>query len=96
VFAVRRPCFQGSGPVAVLVIPALDVSHPYDPESICHLVLGWFAGNLSPQVALVVLAAFTGYQLSQAEAGESFPRIGSELMEFALGLLLAQFIKMGS
>lgn len=62
-----------------------------DAGSIGHLALGWFAGTLSSSDALAVFSIFTGYQLSQSASGESWPRIGGELLEFGLGMLVAKF-----
>lgn len=77
----------------------LDTS--YHPPSFCvftdagslgHLALGWFAGTLSGPDALALFAIFTGYQLSQSHTGESWPRIGGELLEFGLGMLVSRFM----
>lgn len=62
-----------------------------DTESICHVVLGWFAGRLPPAWAIALTTAFAGYQLSQAHTQESFARIGGELIEYSIGVMLAQF-----
>jgi hypothetical protein len=62
-----------------------------DVGSIGHLALGWFAGSLSGPDALAIFAVFTGYQLSQSSTGESWPRIGGELLEFGLGMAIARF-----
>jgi hypothetical protein len=64
-----------------------------DSGSIMHLLLGALAGSdwFTGKDSIMLLAAFAGYQLSQAHSGEPFSRIGGELMEFALGMLLARF-----
>jgi len=62
--------------------------------SLLHIMAGLAAGSelLTPKEAVIALAAFTGYQLSQAQSGEPFSRIGGELVEFALGMFLARFL----
>ena len=56
-----------------------------------HIAFGWLAGSglVTPQEAIVMLAAFAGYQMSQAQAGEPWTRTGGEFLEFALGMLIA-------
>lgn len=77
--------------------PAPAIYHPpsfhvfTDVGSIGHLALGWFAGTLDGADALAVFSIFTGYQLSQSVSGESWSRIGGELLEFGLGMLVARF-----
>jgi hypothetical protein len=65
-----------------------------DTGSLMHLLAGVLAGStlVSPKDAVLGLAAFAGYQLSQAQDGEPFSRIGGELVEFALGMYLARFL----
>lgn len=66
-----------------------------DPGSIAHLAIGFLAGTrfLTAKDAVLLLAAFAGYQISQAACGgEPWSRIGGELIEFALGMLLARFL----
>jgi hypothetical protein len=41
---------------------------------------------LTPKQAVLLLAAFTGYQLSQAQSGEPWSSTGGEFIEFALGM----------
>jgi len=62
-----------------------------DAGSLGHLALGWVAGRLSGPDALAIFALFSGYQVSQSASGESWPRIGGELLEFGLGMLIARF-----
>lgn len=64
-----------------------------DMGSLGHLVLGYFAGQLNGGDALAIFSVFTGYQLSQSASGESWPRIGGELLEFGLGMAVARFIE---
>ena len=64
-----------------------------DAGSLGHLLLGWFAGSLAPAQALGIFAVFSGYQISQTESGESWARVGGELLEFGLGMLAAQIMK---
>ena len=64
-----------------------------DGGSACHVAWGAFAGILDdPVETIAVLTLFTGYQLSQAQAGEPLSRVGGELVEFGLGLLAARFL----
>jgi hypothetical protein len=62
--------------------------------SLMHIAAGLVAGStlLTPQDAVISLAWFAGYQLSQAQSGEPFSRIGGELVEFALGMFLARLL----
>lgn len=57
--------------------------------SIAHLLFGFLTGSdvVSPKTAVVLLAAFIGYQVSQAQSGEPWSRTGGEFLEFALGML---------
>lgn len=65
-----------------------------DSGSLGHLLIGWLAGQVPASQALVVFTFFTAYQVSQAGAGdEPLYRVGGELMEFALGMLIAQLMK---
>lgn len=61
-----------------------------DAGSVWHLGLGMLAGSdlVTPSEKVMLFAAFTGYQVSQAESGETWCRIGGEFIEFALGMLL--------
>ena len=83
----------------LLLLSSPESTHPAavqvfsDPESLCHVVVGWFAGRLPPHWAIALTTAFAGYQLSQANTQESFARIGCELLEFAVGVTLAQFTR---
>lgn len=60
-----------------------------DTGSLLHFGLGWIAGSpaVSAKEAVMLLAAFIGYQLSQVETGEQWSRTGGEVLEFALGML---------
>ena len=62
-----------------------------DAGSLLHFLLGYLVGNLPGQQVVTIAVMYTGYQLSQHATGESFPRIGGELFEFALGMLTRQF-----
>ena len=64
-----------------------------DSGSLCHVLVGFVAGQLRPHDAIATSALFAGYQLSQRHSGESWPRIGGELIEFALGMLLSRFVR---
>ena len=64
-----------------------------DAGSIGHLLLGWIAGGLSPEYALSIFALFAGYQVSQHPSGEQWDRIGGELFEFGLGLIVRELSK---
>ena len=59
------------------------------PESVCHVVLGWSAGRLPPAAAMALSVAYTAYQIAQHPAGESWPRVAGQLLEFSAGLFLA-------
>jgi hypothetical protein len=61
-----------------------------DSGSIVHLLFGMLAGSymVAPKDSVLMLAAFTGYQVSQAQSGESWSRTGGEFLEFAIGMLL--------
>ena len=61
-----------------------------DANSLLHVGLGWVAGRLDPADALIIALAFAGYQIAQAEGGEPWGRTGGELVELALGMLLAR------
>lgn len=63
-----------------------------DIGSLGHVALGWFAGGLSGTDALAIFSIFTGYQLSQSVSGETWSRIGGELLEFGLGMVIARFM----
>lgn len=64
-----------------------------DQGSLCHVLVGWLAGSVTGAEALPVFALFLGYQVSQAGAGdEPLYRVGGEVMEFALGMLLAHML----
>ena len=65
-----------------------------DPGSLLHFGFGWVAGSpaVSPKVAIMMLAAFIGYQLSQAQTGEQWSRTGGEFLEFALGMLAGKLM----
>lgn len=65
-----------------------------DSGSGWHLLLGYFAGSefLTPKDATILALGFTGYQLSQAQWGVPWSRTGGELIEFALGMLLARVL----
>lgn len=65
-----------------------------DGGSICHVLTGWAAGHGTATEALAVFALYSGYQVSQAGAGdEPLYRVGGELIEFAIGMLLALLMK---
>jgi hypothetical protein len=62
-----------------------------DFGSIVHVAGGWFiAKKLSPMQALAVITIWTGWQIAQTQSGESWSRVGGELLEFGLGMLLGQ------
>lgn len=65
-----------------------------DAGAFCHMLIGALAGSelLSAKDSVILLSVFTGYQLSQAQAGEPWSRIGGELIEFALGMLLMRLM----
>lgn len=65
------------------------------PGSIAHLLFGMVAGSdaVTPKESVMMLAAFTGYQVSQAQSGEPWTRTGGEFLEFALGMLLGSQAK---
>jgi hypothetical protein len=71
--------------------PCIDMMT--DIGSIGHVALGWIASGLKPSEAIAILALFSGYQISQSQSGESWPRIGGELLEFGLGMLLGRFTR---
>lgn len=64
------------------------------PGSITHFLVGMLAGSdiLTPKASVMLLAAFTGYQVSQAQSGEPWSRTGGEFIEFAIGMLLAHYL----
>ena len=76
--------------------PAGPVYHPpvfdlwSDAGSLAHLGIGFLAGRMSAPSALAIFAIFMGYQIGQTHSGESWPRVGGELVEFGLGMLLSQ------
>ena len=57
-----------------------------DSMSLVHVGLGMLAGSLPPEYSVLILAAFIGYQVSQATTGEPWTRTGGEFIEFALGM----------
>lgn len=63
-----------------------------DLGSVAHLALGYIAGSdwLTGKDTVMFATAFAGYQLSQAQWGVPWSRTGGELIEFALGMLLAR------
>lgn len=61
--------------------------------AIFHFGLGWLAATLDPTVTTAVSMAFVGYQISQAQTGETWSSTGGELLEFALGLLMGYVFK---
>lgn len=61
-----------------------------DVGSILHVGLGWCAAKLPATDAVMIATMFTGYQLSQHDSGESWARIGGELLEFGLGMLVSR------
>lgn len=65
-----------------------------DAGSLAHVGLGALAASqyFTPKDALALFAGFAGYQVSQAQAGEPWPRIAGELIEFGLGMLLMRFL----
>ena len=65
-----------------------------DGGSVCHMALGFLAGTdlFKPKDAVILLGAFAGYQISQANGGEPWGRIGGELLEFVIGMLLARLL----
>jgi hypothetical protein len=69
--------------------------HPACPEvftdagSVGHVLIGGFAAGLPAAEALAVFSLFAGYQISQVDSGESWSRVGGELLEFGLGMLIA-------
>jgi hypothetical protein len=54
--------------------------------------MGWVAGQLPASQALTLAVIFTGYQVSQTPSGETWGRVGGELLEFGLGMLAGHFI----
>lgn len=64
-----------------------------DSGSFAHVLLGMLAGSnlLSPKDAVLLATGFAGYQLSQAQ-GVAWSRTGGELIEFAIGMLLARLL----
>jgi hypothetical protein len=60
-----------------------------DPGSIVHFLYGLVAGSdvVGSKGAIIMLALFIGYQISQLQAGASWSRTGGEFMEFSLGML---------
>jgi hypothetical protein len=65
-----------------------------DAGSFVHVLVGYLAGSkiASPKLSVAVLAAFIGYQVSQAESGEPWSRTGGEFLEFALGFLGGMYL----
>ena len=65
-----------------------------DAGSLAHLLLGVLAGSelFTPKDSVILATAFAGYQLSQAQGGVAWSRTGGELIEFAIGMLLARFL----
>lgn len=67
-------------------------SHPAHVElfsdvgSVFHIAIGAAAAVLPGEWALVLAAAFIGYQISQVATGATWERTGGELIEFALGM----------
>lgn len=68
-----------------------------DSGSWLHFGFGLIAGSteVSAKEALIMFAAFTGYQLSQAQSGEQWSRTGGEFLEFALGMLAGRLMDGG-
>lgn len=62
------------------------------PGSLGHLLYGFLCGSdwVTPKTAVMLLAGFIGYQVSQAQAGEPWSRTGGEFLEFGLGMLAGQ------
>ena len=63
-----------------------------DEGSAAHVAIGFLAGYVSPAWGLALLAAFVGYQLSQASQGVSWQRTGGEVIEFAVGAAIAALV----
>lgn len=68
------------------------------PGSIAHVLFGFLAGSnvVTPKEAVMMLAAFAGYQVSQAQSGEPWSRTGGEFLEFALGMMASRFLLKGA
>ena len=60
-----------------------------DSGSVAHVLYGAVAGSdvVSAKGALIMLALFVGYQITQLQAGASWTRTGGELLEFGIGML---------
>lgn len=63
-----------------------------DIGSVLHIGLGWCAGELPATDAVMIATMFAGYQISQHDSGESWARIGGELLEFGLGMLISRLL----
>jgi hypothetical protein len=59
-----------------------------DSGSLLHVGLGAAMAYIDPPWRGPVLASFIGYQVSQAQSGESWSRTGGEFFELALGMVL--------
>ena len=64
-----------------------------DSMSFFHVGYGILAGLQTPTILASMVAAFTGYQVSQAQSNEPWERTGGEFIELALGLGIAAGIK---
>ena len=86
---------------ALFTVPFSGADHPAkldvfaDAGSIAHITAGFLAGFIPAPYEVATLAVFTGYQVSQAETGESWQRTGGEFIEFAIGILLAKLVQVG-
>jgi len=74
----------------------LNPAHPSQmeifagPVSFLHVAAG-FAAGLFPGFDVAALGAFTAYQIGQIPGGQSLQVTAGEILEFAIGLLLARF-----
>lgn len=64
-----------------------------DSMSWLHVAWGLVAGLQDPVVMAAMMAAFTGYQVSQAQDNEPWQRTGGEFLEMAVGLIIAEIVK---
>ena len=62
------------------------------PGSLFHVGIGYVA-SLNKDYAVPIFAGFAGYQVSQAQSGESWESTGGEFIEFAIGYLLGMWTK---
>ncbi len=70
-----------------------EISIFEDGMSLLHVMYGVMVGISKPPYNDMLLALFTGYQVSQAATKEPWSRTGGEFVELAIGIGLSKVVK---